>query len=594
MNREPGEVPGVPRIPGWRGDDVPPARQASRPLYRRGQFPAYATHSFSGIIGSYRSDGSRGGVSPPFFYAFRRLAGMNSSCYGRTISVSTTIHEAFDQVARSRPDHPAIRSAGRTVTYAELAAAADNVAAALAERGVGPGHIVPVVTRRSADLPAILLGILATGAAYGMLDVRWPPGRLQHFVRQMAAPLAVVETGEGTRALPVPAVATAALVAGSAPASPRVDVSPQDCAMVFWTSGSTGSPKAVLSPHQATTRLFSGAGFLDYGSAPVMIHAAAVAWDAFTLELWGMLLLGGTLLVHADDVLLPGSLMSYIRDYGATHLFLTPSLADVLVGGDIGCLAGLKCLMLGGDRPNPATCQRILATYPDMELLNCYGPVESCVFSTTHRITPAGIDAGSDIPAGTAVPGTGVHIVRDGRVLPRGEHGEIALSGDGLGLGYLNEPELTSASFRTVLVDDMLLRVYMTGDYGSVDNDGVLHISGRKDAQVKIAGHRIEPAEVEAAALSLGCSRAVALPVRDKAGDPRIVLFAEPEPSFPELTEQGLKTSLRKILPGYMMPACTHLVPAIPLLDNTKIDKRALAESFGYARPQPERNSPAL
>ncbi|EST35470.1 AMP-binding protein [Streptomyces roseochromogenus] len=503
------------------------------------------------------------------------------SIYG-PLTQPATIHKAFHRVAQLHPQRPAARAGHRSVTYAQMAADSRRIAAQLIRRGIGPGDIVPVLSRRSVELPAVLLGILSTGAAYGMLDVRWPPRRLGRFLRRMNAPLAIADTTGAQDLLgpETPLLTVEELHATPAEPVPLVAADPWDCATVFWTSGSTGTPKAVLSPHQATTRLFTRPGFLDYGPAPVMIHAAAVAWDAFTLELWGMLLTGGTLLVHTPDVLLPADIRSCIRDHGATHLFLTPSLADVIVAGDIDCLAGLRCLMVGGDKPTPATCQKLLAAYPDMELVNGYGPVESCVFATTHPITLADAHSAQSIPAGQAVPGTGVHIVADGRVLPSGQVGEVALSGVGLALGYLDEPESTDSAFRTVAIGDQLTRVYLTGDHGHVDARGVLHFAGRRDAQIKIAGHRIEPAEIEAAALSLGAGRAVALPLPDAAGNTRLVLFTEPP--APAVNEQNLHTRLKETLPAYMVPARVHVVPEMPLLDNTKINKRALAERFGY------------
>ena len=504
-----------------------------------------------------------------------------SSIYGPPAQ-PRTIHEEFYQVAQKYPERLAVRSATQAATYAQVASASRRITAGLVARGVGVGDIVPVVSRRSVELPAVLLGILASGAAYGMLDVRWPLRRLQHLVSEMQGPLVVADSfgvvsmaGSDARVLMPEEMRHMRAEEGAA-----VHVSPESCAAVFWTSGSTGSPKAVLSPHRATTRLFSAAPYLDYGRAPVMIGAAAVAWDAFTLELWGMLLLGGTLIVHEADLLLPSDLRQYIGDFGATHLFLTPSLADVIIGGDLDCLDGLRCLLIGGDKPTQATCQKFLAAHPSAELLNGYGPVESCVFATSHPVRPADAHGPQAIPAGTPVPGSGVHIVSDGMVLAVGEVGEVALSGAGLALRYLNEPVLTELAFPTITIEGRPCRVYMTGDRGHIDAQGVLHLAGRHDEQIKMAGHRIEPAEIEAAAMSLGSSRAVVLSVRDAAGSAKLILFAER--SELGLTEAKLQDRLKATLPLYMLPSRVHVLPEFPTLDNTKIDRVALAEQFSY------------
>ncbi|WP_445396204.1 amino acid adenylation domain-containing protein [Streptomyces sp. LE64] len=512
---------------------------------------------------------------------------MQSSVYGRG-TPETTVHDAFGNVAREFPDRAAVVSSDRTVTYAELAAESRRIAGHLVGLGVRPGSIVPVVARRSPELAAALLGILMAGGAYGVLDARWPASRTARLLHDMRSPV-VLTDASGAALLDGAGIdhTTFDALRGTASGTRPVDlpeVSPDSCATLFWTSGSTGSPKAVMSPHRATTRLFTPHGFMDFGERPVMIHAAAVAWDAFTLELWSMLLNGGTAVTHQDDLLLPPAIRTYVRDAGATHLFLTPSLFDVIAGGDIDCLRGLRAVLLGGDRPSPASCRKFLDAHPDIELYNGYGPVESCVFATVHRITEDDTQRASGIPAGLPVPGTELHVVRDGTTVPRGETGEIAIGGSGLALGYLNAPAQTSAAFRNVSTtgaDPEEVPVYLTGDLGRLDDSGVLHFAGRKDTQIKISGHRIEPAEIESAIHALGSARSVALPIPDRSGTPRIILFAEKPAEV--ITEREARERLRETLPAYMVPAKVHFVSSMPLLENTKINKRELSARFGYS-----------
>ncbi|GFH35497.1 amino acid adenylation domain-containing protein [Streptomyces pacificus] len=472
------------------------------------------------------------------------------------------------------------------MTYAELAATSRRIAHRLVGHGVRPGSIVPVVARRSPDLAAVILGVLMAGGAYGILDVRWPIPRITRLLHTMHCPVVLADAAGSSRLGEARVGHTTFGELQRTASLPEVPAGlphvPADaCATLFWTSGSTGSPKAVMSPHRATTRLFTPNGFMDFGERPVMIHAAAVAWDAFTLELWGMLLSGGTAVVHEDDLLLPPAIRAYTRDLGATHLFLTPSLFDVIAGGDIHCLGGLRAVLLGGDRPPPANCGRLLDAYPDIELYNGYGPVESCVFATVHRVTGADTGTATGIPAGLPVPGTQLYVVRDDAPVRRGETGEVAIGGTGLALGYLDAPDQTAAVFRHVMVDGDKIPVYLTGDQGRLDDSGALHFAGRRDAQIKIAGHRIEPAEIESAVRGLGSTRSVIMPIPDRSGTPRIILFAEmPHTDMTELEMQG---RLRETLPMYMVPAKVHFVSSMPLLENTKINKRELSARFGYA-----------
>ncbi|MEV4844443.1 amino acid adenylation domain-containing protein [Micromonospora matsumotoense] len=510
---------------------------------------------------------------------------MRSTRYDR-VNSETTIHDAFGQVAREFPHRVAVVTATRAVTYAELAARARRTAHHLVGHGVRPGSVVPVLARRSPDLAATLLGILMAGGAYGILDVRWPLARITRLLHEMRPAIVLADAAGSARLDPARIDHTTFATLGrAAPPAMPVDlprVSPDSCATVFWTSGSTGVPRAVLSPHRATTRLFAPRAFLSFGDHPVMIHAAAVAWDAFTLELWGMLLSGGTAVVHEDDLLLPPAIRTYVRDLGATHLFLTPSLFDVIAYGDITCLGGLRTVLLGGDKPSPASCRRLLDTFPDIELYNGYGPVESCVFATVHRITGDDPDKASGIPAGLPVPGTALHVIRDGVPVRPGEPGDIAIAGTGLALGYLDAPEQTSSAFRHITVEGTRTRVYLTGDQGRLDDAGVLHFIGRRDTQLKIAGHRIEPAEIESAVRALGGMRPVILPIPDRNGTPRIVLFAERPAGG--MTEMELQGHLRETLPHHLVPTRVHFVSSMPLLENTKIDRRELWARFGYDR----------
>ncbi|WP_201752796.1 AMP-binding protein [Micromonospora rubida] len=286
-------------------------------------------------------------------------------------------------------------------------------------------------------------------------------------------------------------------------APPSAYVDSAAAATVFFTSGSTGVPKGVLSPHHATTRLFPGRGFADFGPGRVVLQAAPVSWDAFSLELWGPLTSGGTCVIADADYLLPADLADLVVATGLDTAWLTSSLFNFLVDEDDPdrpCLAGLRQVITGGERLSPTHVERFLTRYPDCALINGYGPAESCVFATTHRVSAADCDRPGGIPLGVPVPETTVHILDGDQVAAPGAVGEICLAGAGLALGYVGDADATAAAFTLVPLGGAPVRVYRTGDLGFLDSAGVLHFRGRTDFQVKIAGHRIEPGEIESAA----------------------------------------------------------------------------------------------
>ncbi|UWS69897.1 AMP-binding protein [Streptomyces noursei] len=308
-----------------------------------------------------------------------------------------TIHGVFRQRAAERPDAPALIHRDTTVSYRTLDRASDAFAAELARAGVGPGDVVPVLMPRSPRFVATVLAVLKRGAAYAALDPRWPRSRVAQLVARTDAPLlaAAPSHAQGwSRPVWVPEADL-----GEVAARPAVDldappVRETDTACLFFTSGSTGRPKGVLSPHAGTVRLFAPARFMSVGPGTVMPQAAPLPWDAASLELWSMLLGGGTSVLVDEPYLTAHALRTLVRNAGLNTLWLTASIFHMLVEEDLGCFDGVRQLLVGGERLSPAHVHRFVAAHPDTALVNGYGPVESTVFTTTHRITPADCTAG--------------------------------------------------------------------------------------------------------------------------------------------------------------------------------------------------------
>jgi D-alanine--poly(phosphoribitol) ligase subunit 1 len=473
-------------------------------------------------------------------------------------------------LAAKQPDATALVARGERISYGTLNAAADSCAAELARRGVGPGAMVPVMLPRSPMLVVSLLGILKAGAAYAAFDRRWPAGRTDVLLRMLDSPVTVGPLG-GTTGVFDPAVRTLrewAALDERSPESLNDAVAP---ATVFFTSGTTGVPKGVVSPHQATTRLFASDGPLAFGPGQVMTQAASPAWDAFSLELWGMLTTGGTAVLTDHDFLVPGVLRRLIVTEGVTTAWLTASLFNLFIDTSPDVFMGLRSLFIGGERLSVRHVGEFLSRYPDVQLVNGYGPVETCVFATCHLVRAADLGRPGGIPLGRPVPDTRIHLAG----------GEIWVSGGGLALGYLGQPRLTAEKFGEELIDGTPTRVYRTGDLGFLDAEGVLHFEGRADRQVKIRGYRIEPGEIEAAAGSLpGVAQCVAAPVPGpEPGTYReMALFYRSADRAPDQATDPatIRRLLAGRLPGYALPGLLREVTGIPLTPNGKTDTAAL------------------
>ena len=409
-----------------------------------------------------------------------------------------TMHGLFQDAARRFPEATAVSHRGVGISYRDLDAASDGYAALLQGHGVRRGQLVPVLMERGTPLIAVLLALFKCGAAYSFLDARWPVDRLEGVIGQLGAPL-LVTTVDSDWSVPTwtPPAEDLALTAARGLTPAPVAVTGTDACSVFFTSGSTGTPKGVVSSHENAVRLFDGAFYAELGPGTVMPQTAPPTWDGFTLDCWSMLLTGGRTVLLDETVLVPRTLRALIAEEGVNAAFMTTQLFNMLVTTDVGAFAGMKWLSIGGEPAAPTRVRAFLAAHPGIRLLNVYGPVECGAVVTAHRVRPEDCDDPAGIPLGHALAHTDVYVLDGTRVCAPGETGELCLGGPGLARGYLVHPALTEEVFVEAEIDGRLQRLYRTGDLGNRSAEGVFHYTGRGDRQIKIRGHRIEPAEVE-------------------------------------------------------------------------------------------------
>ncbi|MFI6469146.1 amino acid adenylation domain-containing protein [Streptomyces sp. NPDC050516] len=498
-----------------------------------------------------------------------------------------TMHGLFQDAARRFPGATAVSHRGVGVSYRDLDAASDGYAALLQAHGVRRGHLVPVLMERGTPLIAVLLALFKCGAAYSFLDARWPVDRLEGVIGQLGAPL-LVTTVDGDWSVPAwtPPAEDLTLTAARGLTPAPVAVTGTDACSVFFTSGSTGTPKGVVSSHENAVRLFDGDFYAELGPGTVMPQTAPPTWDGFTLDCWSMLLTGGRTVLLDETVLVPRTLRALIADEGVNAAFMTTQLFNMLVTTDVGAFAGMKWLSIGGERAAPPRVRAFLAAHPGIRLVNVYGPVECGAVVTAHQVRPEDCDDPAGIPLGHALAHTDVYVLDGTRVCAPGETGELCLGGPGLARGYLGNPALTEEVFVEAEIDGRLQRLYRTGDLGNRSAEGVFHYTGRGDRQIKIRGHRIEPAEVERTVERVATvTGAAVVPMPKPDGSYHgLALFytrgeggAEPE----ELRER-----LAELLPEYLVPRRVQLLDQFPQLANGKIDRRELA---ARVRPEQER-----
>ncbi|WP_267245617.1 amino acid adenylation domain-containing protein [Streptomyces sp. PR69] len=491
----------------------------------------------------------------------------------------------FDHWVRTAPHAPAVEDGQLRWTYAELDALADRAAQALRGR-VRPGDLVGVCLDRSVALVALAVALARLDAVYLPLGPRPGERRLAAVAERLdvaclvgdPALLPVSHEGGERLALPLPAEganAAAEVVAAFGPARDGRDRAPEGAFYAVLTSGSTGVPKAVAVGGASLGALLSWyAGHT--GSGPGDRHSLliGVAFDPHLMELWAALTTGAALAVPPEEVRWdPQALTDWWRRAGVSCAILPTPLAELVFERPWPGLPGLRHLVVGGDRlrrwPAPEVTARVH---------NVYGPAEATVSTTVHTLDPVLQDTAVAPPIGLPVDGAVLCVTDDaGRVVPRGEPGELRIGGGCLALGYLDE-ELTAQRFVPAPPGvSGARRVYRTGDRVRMRADGVLEFLGRIDDQVKVSGVRVEPAEVEAALERDSRVRRAAVAARPgPSGDVQLLAFVQPAPGQEGVPAAELLDAVRDWLPEQAVPARLDHVDAFPLDANGKVDRGAL------------------
>ncbi|MEV6731483.1 amino acid adenylation domain-containing protein [Streptomyces sp. NPDC051364] len=496
-----------------------------------------------------------------------------------------TLLDLVEEQTAAGPDRPAVVHGTTVLSFAELDARAEAVAARLrAACAAGPGTLVAVVTERTEWMVVSALAVLKTGAAFVPLDPEQPGDRLAFALADSGA-LAVLADGPyhaktaALTGLPVlDPRAPAEPGAAPAPLPPALRAGPHDLAYVIYTSGSTGRPKGVMIEHRGIVNtVHYRAGYYGFGPDAAVLQVPPLHFDSGVNDIFSALIAGTRVVVLGKDRLLDVEhVAEEIGRNAVTHIMLVPSLYQLMLERCAPRLTSVRQIVLVGERLPEALAARHADLLPDTVLYNEYGPTEDSVWTTVHRIT----DPGADVLIGHPIANKTVDVVdAHGDLAPVGVPGELCISGAGLARGYLGNPELTADRFVPHPLRPGRL-MYRTGDRAARRPDGNLLYLGRIDDQVKIRGQRVEPGEVAAVlAEHPDVRRCAVIAVPDERGELGLVAYV-----VGDAAPHTLRAHLTELLPAAMVPRTYVAIDELPLNPNGKLDRRAL--------PAPPREEP--
>lgn len=503
--------------------------------------------------------------------------GMNGEISGKSII------EYFKEQVNREPNNIALELGNESLTYKELDKRSDEICYLIKQKNI---HFSPIAIYfdRDFDMISSMLAILKSDNFYMPIDFSIPKDRMINNINDVSAKLMLVNDNslknldENTlNKLNSDGVEIINLSINERLNLFTYDFEKEnhtlqnDLAYVMYTSGSTGKPKGVYIYQKAVNRLVKGSNYISISSNDKVLQLSNYAFDGSTFDIYGALLNGAKLvLISPKSISQIDSFISIIKEKQVSIMFITTALFNSIIDYDISCFNNVKKILFGGEIASPTHVNKLLRTIGKDRIIHVYGPTECTVFTSFYNVNKI---VGKSLPIGMPVSKTQVYVLNTyGNIQPIGIEGELYVGGEGIAKGY-TDIEVSKEKFvRNENVSDDIL--YKTGDICFINNSLELVFIGRKDGQVKFRGFRIELGEISSDISKIdGVKQVYVSTVLDNKRIIRIEAFVVQDSN---ITEDFIRTELRKSLPDYMIPTQIEFVDNLPINSNGKVDKVAL------------------
>ncbi|MBV4530693.1 non-ribosomal peptide synthetase [Pseudomonas sp. SWRI107] len=499
--------------------------------------------------------------------------------------------ELFEAQVAAHPERTVARCEQASFDYAGLNLAANRLGHALIAAGVGLDQPVALLAERGLALLGMIVGTFKAGAGYLPLDPALPAARLQRIVELSRTQVLVCTAACAEQARQLldevaGAVRPRLLVweevqaSNVASANPGIYSGADNLAYVIYTSGSTGLPKGVMVEQRGMlNNQLSKQPYLALSERDVIAQTASQSFDISVWQFLAAPLFGATVQIVPNAIAHdPQGLLAHVQATGITVLESVPSLIQGMLASDHQALDGLRWMLPTGEAMPPELAAQWLQRYPDIGLVNAYGPAECSDDVAFFRVDAASTE-GSYLPIGTPTDNNRLYLLgEDQALVPLGAVGELCVAGTGVGRGYVGDPLRTAQAFIPHPFGAPGERLYRTGDLARRRVDGVLEYVGRIDHQVKIRGYRIELGEIEARLHEQPELLDAAVGVQEGVNGKHLVgyLVAHQGINADSALLDQLKQRLRADLPEYMVPLHWGWFERLPHNANGKLDRKAL------------------
>jgi acyl-CoA synthetase (AMP-forming)/AMP-acid ligase II/acyl carrier protein len=489
------------------------------------------------------------------------------------------LHAQFEEQAKRTPDRVALYHGDRSITFADLKARSDRIAAALRSRGIRDGRFVGLHMERSIDYVTSVLGVLKANNAVVPLPPSYPEGRLRDILSFAA--LDAVSDDDATPLSPLLGGSVVDFSDLSSGAGAEESAPPGSCdqpAFVLCSLGSTGTPKMIVRSHRSFFhRLNWTWGKHPYASGEVCCQKAYMTTTHAIYELFEPLLRGTPVVIIPDQEVRNLELFwETITRRRISRLLIVPSVLQASLDMPGFVAPPITVLVLMGEYVHPGLAGRAVRAFPEQtQLFSIYGSTEAS--STLVCDLRASFRPGEELPLGTPIsPDVRAHVLgTDLAPVAPGDAGMLYVGGPALFKEYLKDPALTASVL--VGAPEGAGNLYNSHDQVRLTPDGSLQFVGRVDDTVKIRGFRVDLQEVERTLLlHPGISQGAVLTSESGAGSAMLLAFYTPA----TVDQASVYQALRDRLPAYMVPSVLVGLSALPRTPSGKIDRRRLLEDY--------------